>query len=60
MEPAFERIPATEAVAIMLPEGWGLDSEVWSIARAACLVARKTLAKSESWFGCVNCEVGAG
>ena len=43
MPPALERRPATEAVAIMEPPGWGLVGEVWSMARAACLVAMKTL-----------------
>lgn len=41
--PAFERSPATDAVAMMEPEGVGLDFEVFSMAFAAYLVARKTL-----------------
>lgn len=43
LEPAFERSPATDAVAMMEPEGVGFDFEVFSIAFAAYLVARKTL-----------------
>lgn len=43
LEPALERRPATDAVAIMEPEGCGLESEGWRMALAACLVARKTL-----------------
>lgn len=41
--PALERRPATDAVAIMEPDGCGLEDDVWRIALAACLVARKTL-----------------
>jgi len=40
--PALERRPATEAVAIMEPEGCGLLREVVSMAREAYLAARKT------------------
>lgn len=43
LEPPFERSPATDAVAMMEPEGVGFDFEVFSIAFAAYLVARKTL-----------------
>ena len=43
MLPALERRPATEAVARMEPEGWGLDGEGRRMAAEACLVARKTL-----------------
>ena len=43
MEPALERRPATEAVAMMEPEGYGLEGEVRCMAREACLDARKTL-----------------
>ena len=43
LEPALDRRPATEAVAMMEPEGWGFWGEVTSIAFAAYLVARKTL-----------------
>ena len=41
--PAFERRPATEAVAMMEPDGCGLEGEVRRMAPAAYLVARKTL-----------------
>lgn len=43
VEPALERRPATEAVAMMEPEGWGFDAEVCCMAVEACLVAKKTL-----------------
>ena len=43
MLPALERRPATEAVAIIEPEGCGFRLEVRSMALEACLVARKTL-----------------
>ena len=43
MLPALERRPATEAVAIIEPPEVGLTAVVWSMPRAACLVARKTL-----------------
>lgn len=43
LEPALERSPATDAVAMMEPEGVGLDFEVLSMAFAAYLVAKKTL-----------------
>jgi hypothetical protein len=41
--PALERRPAIDAVAIIEPDGEGLEGEVWSMAFAACLVATKTL-----------------
>ncbi len=41
--PALERKPAIDAVAIIEPDGEGLEGEVWSMAFAACLVATKTL-----------------
>ena len=43
--PAFERSPATDAVAIMEPEGVCFDFEVLSMAFAAYLVAKKTLVR---------------
>jgi hypothetical protein len=46
--PALERRPATEAVAIMLPPGFGFSGDVRFIAGAACLAARKTLRLSIS------------
>lgn len=41
--PALERRPARDAVAIMEPDECGLEGEVFCMALAACLVARKTL-----------------
>lgn len=43
LEPALERRAATEAVAIMEPDGVGFEGEVLSMALDACLVARNTL-----------------
>lgn len=44
MLPALERSPATEAVAMMEPEGWGLVvGWVRRMAGGQCLRARKTL-----------------
>lgn len=43
MLPALERRPATDAVAMMLPEGVGFSADVFFMAGAACLAARKTL-----------------
>jgi hypothetical protein len=40
--PAFERRPATDAVAMIEPPGYGFAALVTSIARDACLAARKT------------------
>lgn len=47
LEPALERSPPTEAVAMIDPEGEGLDDEVRSMAFAACLVPTKTLYDSQ-------------
>lgn len=41
--PALERRPATDAVAMMLPEAVGFSGDVFFMAGAACLAARKTL-----------------
>lgn len=41
-------MPATEAVAMILPWDVGLSLEVWRIAGAACLAARKTLQREEA------------
>jgi hypothetical protein len=41
--PALERRPATDAVAMMLPEAVGFSGDVLFMAGAACLAARKTL-----------------
>lgn len=41
--PAFDRMPATEAVAMMLPFGSGFSAEVCCMAGAACLAAATTL-----------------
>ena len=43
MLPALERSPATEAVAIIEPDGEGFDALVCDMAGVACLAARKTL-----------------
>lgn len=43
VEPALERMPAVEAVAMMLPDDVGLEEEVFLIAGAACFAARNTL-----------------
>ena len=47
MLPALERRPATEAVAIIEPDGRGFEGEVVSMAQEACFVARKTLKGNE-------------
>lgn len=49
LEPALERSPAMDAVAMMEPEGVGFDFEGLSIAFAAYLVARKTLVSLITW-----------
>jgi hypothetical protein len=43
VEPALDRMPAVDAVAIKLPEAVGLEVDVFRMAGAACLAARKTL-----------------
>lgn len=50
LEPALERRPATEAVAIMEPDGCGLECEVRRIAFAAYLLARKTLFETDDYI----------
>ena len=52
MLPALERRPATEAVARMEPEGWGLEAERRRMAAEACLVARKTLCRGQRLVLC--------
>lgn len=54
--PAFERSPATDAVAMMEPEEVGFDFEVFSIAFAAYLIARKTLVVLMSWSAMMGLE----
>lgn len=52
--PALERRPATEAVAIMEPDGRGLEGEVRRMAFAAYLVARKTLFEAIDRISCLS------
>ena len=55
MVPAFERMPATEAVATMLPLASGFSGDVCIMAGTECLAARKTL-----WGRSVNSGEGEG
>jgi hypothetical protein len=43
VEPALERMPATEAVPMMLPQDSGLSADVCIMAGAAYFAAKKTL-----------------
>lgn len=54
--PAFERSPATDAVAMMEPEEVGFDFEVCSMAFAAYLIARKTLVVLMTWSAMIGLE----
>lgn len=45
LDPAPDRMPAVEAVAIIEPPGTGFEGPVFCIAFEACLTARKTLSE---------------
>lgn len=48
VDPALDRMPATDAVPMMLPPGVGLSADVLPMAGAAYLAARKTLEETRS------------
>lgn len=54
--PAFERSPATDAVAMMEPEEVGFDFEVFTMAFAAYLIARNTLVVLMDWSAIIALE----
>lgn len=52
----MERNPATEAVAMMEPEGHDLEDEVRRMARDACLVARNMLMSAQKAESISTCR----